>query len=73
MKKNYQMTDLTGEDAGWSAVILHVIDFPHRAIGVKILPDLLSQEVILSVDLADWIVHPASALALIPHSADYYF
>ena len=66
-------TCLTGEDAGWSAVILHVIDLPHRSLGVKVLPDLLAEKVILSVDLADWIVHPASALTIVPHSADCYF
>ena len=66
---------LAGEDAGRSAVILHVIDLSHRALGIKVLANLLAHEVILSVDLADWIVHPASALLLliIPHSGDDYF
>ena len=66
------VTSLAGEDAGRCAVILHIIDLTHGALSIKILANLLTQEVLLSVDLADRVVHPCCPLALVTHDNDDY-
>ena len=66
------VTSLAGEDAGRCAVILHIIDLTHGALSIKILANLLTQEVLLSVDLTDRVVHPCCPLTLVTHDDDGY-
>jgi len=46
------------EDTARGTVVLNIIDLPHGAIGIKVLANLLPQEIFISVDLTHRIVHP---------------
>ena len=61
------MTSLTGKDASWSTVILHVIDLTHSSLRIKIFANLLPQQIVLSVNFTDRIVHPWCTLLLFSH------
>ena len=52
------------EDTARRTVVLHVIDFPHSTVGIKVLPDLLAEEILLPVDLTHRVVHPVGALVV---------
>ena len=58
------MASFACEDAAGGAVVLDVIDLSHGAIRIKILANLLSQEILLMVDLTDRIVHPVCPFVL---------
>ena len=51
----------TCENTARGAVILDVVDLPHRSIGIEVLANLLSQEIFISVDLTHRIVHPVGS------------
>ena len=52
------------EDTARGTVVLNIIDLPHGAIRIKVLANLLAQEILLMVDLTDRIVHPVCAFFL---------
>ena len=41
------MLGLAGKNRGWSTVILYSIQLAHGALGLEILPNLLTQQVLL--------------------------
>ena len=58
------MSSFACEDTARRTVVLHIIDFPHCAVGIKVLPDLLAEEILLPVDLTHRVVHPVGALVV---------
>ena len=61
------MTSLTCKNASRCTIILDIINLPHCSFIVKIFANLLSKQVIFSVDFTDWIIHPSCAFTFISH------